>query len=421
MTLNKDIYIVDEHISSKQNGVGTYMRLLVDYLKSAKPDVLGLVSFNADCRDFSITKKEGITYYDFPMFASGEFITHGGLSLPILRQYIEDKDRNVFFVNHSPCADFLKTLRGLFPKSKIVFTIHDQGWTASLLGNVDYLKEIVGHKERGKNVERRKTLPKFISQETKTFVRKYFKDERLMYKASDAVICLSPTTRRLVETVYGIPGAKLHLIPNGIETDSVRLQKGSARRQLNVPNTDKVFLFVGRPVKAKGIEALLKAFEGIPYKHPECRLVIAGECRGANDFVKLAPHSCTRITFTGLIPKDVMALWYMAADFGVLPSYTEQCSFTGLEMMAHSLPIITTDGNGLTDMFEDGVNAIVAPIGDRENETSFVKSITVAIEKSLMLSDAEKESYKQRETYLVKSQYAATRMKEAYLRFLTTL
>lgn len=422
MKLKKYIFIIDEHMSSKQNGIGTYMQQFVFCMKFACPTVLALISFNADCKDFSIRKNQGVIYYDFPLFAGGDFVKHGGLSLPILRQYVKDREKNVFFVNHSPCADFLKTLRELFPKSKIVFTIHDQGWTAPLLGNAEYLKMIVGFKNETRMYESH--LPAFVSRETRAYVRSYFKEEQRMYKMVDAVICLSLSTQNLVETIYGISKSKVHLIPNGIELanfNGSRIKKKSVREQLNISEADKVFLFVGRTVKAKGIEVLLKAFEKISFQYPECHLVIAGECHHANELVRLAPHACTRITFTGLVSKNEMALWYTAADCGVLPSYTEQCSYAGLEMVAYGLPVITTDGNGLVDMFTDGVNAIVAEIGNREEELTFVERISSAIKRVLWLSDAEKQCYVQKALNLVKSQYTAIRMQKLYCDLLANL
>lgn len=422
MKLHKNIYIIDEYMSSKQNGIGTYMRQLIICLRSVRPDIIALVSFNTECRYFSIRRRNGIVCYDFPYFAEGAFVDLGGLAIPVLRQYVEDKKENVFFMNHSPCAGFLKTLRALFPKSKIVFTIHDQGWTAPLLGNADYLKALADSKYFVKIKE--SSLRRIVNKETIKFVRKYFKDEQRMYKAVDAVICLSPNTQNLVETVYAIPTSKLHVIPNGIDPANVEsntINKAKARKDLNLSYTEKVFLFVGRAVKAKGIIALLKAFEHVSYQHPECRLVIVGECLQMNEFAGLAPHACTRITYTGLVSKDELAQWYIAADFGVLPSYTEQCSYTGIEMMAYGLPVITTDGNGLADMFTDGVNAVVAPIGNVADVDSFVENTIIAIERDLRLSDEEKQDYIQKGLELVRTKYSAKRMRELYYYLLSNI
>lgn len=418
----KRVFIIDEHISSKQNGVGTYMRRLIDCIKTARLQSLALISYNAEVKHFSISKQYGVTHIEFPVIAQGDFIVKGGITLPVLRQYVEDVAENVFFVNHSPCADFLKMLREFFPKSKIVFTIHDQGWTAPLLGNVEYLKTIVGNRDNDR-IHRIK-LPKFITSDIKKFVRKYFKDEQRMYSTADAVICLSPTTLNLVEKVYGIPANKLHLIPNGIECQDEPTTKGdksSTRRLLFLPDDEKIFLFVGRMVKAKGIEALLKAFEKISVDAPKVRLLIAGECHQANDVIKLVPSGCTRLVFMGLVSPEKMELLYRAADFGVLPSYTEQCSFTALEMMAHGLPVITSDGNGLTDMFTDKENAIVAKIEDFADDARFSENLFARMKYALTSPPEETRQIGTNGLAVIKAKYSMSLMAGRYSEFLNNL
>ena len=59
-----------------------------------------------------------------------------------------------------------------------------------------------------------------------------------------------------------------------------------------------------------------------------------------------------------------MEKWYQIADIGVLPSYTEQCSYVGLEMLAHHLPIVASDGFGVRCMFQEQINIRVAHIGN---------------------------------------------------------
>lgn len=76
-------------------------------------------------------------------------------------------------------------------------------------------------------------------------------------------------------------------------------------------------------------------------------------------------HISTKVTYTGHLERKELKKWYQMADIGVIPSYTEQCSYVGIEMMMHGLPIVTSDGFGLRDMFKDQGNAIVVPIGKR--------------------------------------------------------
>lgn len=166
----KHIYLIDEHISSKQNGVGTYVRYFAQ-LFDATDSQINILSFNAEVKDLSISVINGICRYDIPYCAQGNFLLAGKLVFPLLSLYIEDKKDNVFFVSHSPCTEFLRAIRINFPMSKIVFVIHDQGWTTPLLGNSECLKELKDSKPI-----------KGLNRYSANFVRKYCNNSSLKFE-----------------------------------------------------------------------------------------------------------------------------------------------------------------------------------------------------------------------------------------------
>lgn len=122
----KRIFIIDEHITSKQNGVGTYIRQLLKCFEDSELEV-NLLSFNADGKELLIERKRPYNEYHIPVCGMGGFLENGLLTLPLLRLYIEDTPENVFFMNHSPSDVFLRVLHRLFPRSRLVYVIHDQG------------------------------------------------------------------------------------------------------------------------------------------------------------------------------------------------------------------------------------------------------------------------------------------------------
>ena len=72
--------------------------------------------------------------------------------------------------------------------------------------------------------------------------------------------------------------------------------------------------------------------------------------------------------YIGYLQKNELEKWYQLVDIGVLPSYSEQCSYTGIEMMMYSLPIVASDGFGVRNMFHDGSNACIASISSFRSE-----------------------------------------------------
>lgn len=396
----KKIFIVDEHQSSKQNGVGTYIQCLLHCMKGLNIEV-HFLSFNDDEKDFSIYEQDGCTCYCFPICNRGHMLESGDLCWPILKMYVADNKDNVFFVNHSPCVEFLRSLRELYKKSRIVFTIHDQGWTAPLMGDRNRLCEIIS-----------KSYPRKKQYETELFCKRYFRQERRMYQISDDVICLSENTKDILCHIYKIPIEKVHLIPNGYPTTESQYSfamRQQLRTDLGIGQEERVLLFVGRTVKAKGIDDLLTAFENLWKLDNQLRLVIAGEVFRLNDFAKLTPYSTAHITYTGLIPQEQLKKWYVAADIGVLPSYTEQCSYTGMEMMANGLLIVTTDGNGLTDMFRLGYNALVANIKHNLQE-----NLERTLNAALRLDNDRRASICHNAKETLQRRYSLSGMQEGY-------
>ena len=401
--IKKRVFIVDEHLSSRQNGVGTYIQCLLDCMKGLDVEV-NFLSFNSEEKDFSFYEREGCTYYCFPICNGGRMLESGELCWPILRMYVPDNKYNVFFVNHSPCVAFLKSLRKVYKRSRIVFTIHDQGWTAPLMGDRNRLREVIS-----------KSYPCKKRYETELFCKRYFKQERQMYNIADDVICLSENTKNLLLDIYKVSAEKIHLIPNGYPETCQCLftTRQQLRKELGIEQNERVLLFVGRTVKAKGIDDLLIAFENLWKQDDRLRLVIAGEVFRLNNFAKLTPYSASHITYTGLIPKEQLQKWYQVSDIGILPSYSEQCSYTGMEMMANGLLIVTTDGNGLTDMFHPDYNALVAPIGQNLSE-----NLEQILCFALSLEDDKRTSICHNAKELLRMRYSLSGMREKYRKLL---
>lgn len=395
----KHIYIIDEYISSKQNGVGTYVRHFAQMFDATDTQV-NIISFNAEVKELCISADNGIYRYDIPFCAQGDFLNIGELEFSLLSLYIEDKYNNIFFVNHSPCVGLLKAIRANFPKSKIVFTIHDQGWTIPLLGNSKCLEEL-----------KRNRLVKIegLNHRVASFLVKYCNEEKKMYNIVDAIICLSRSTYQLLHDFYGIDYHKLYFIPNCLPKaiNIPFIEKDEARKILHLNDSEKVLLYVGRTSKAKGIIELLRVFERICYKIKNVRLVIVGEVHSLEEFTKVTPTSCSQITYTGLISSERLALWYASADIGIIPSYTEQCSYAALEMMHTPGVVVTTDGWGLDEVFNDK-NAIIAPIQRKSNEIEtkqLEENLYSALIKALTLEEPDLDALKIQCRTLLENRY----------------
>ena len=406
----KHIYIVDEHQSSKQNGVGTYICQLLKCFEGNEYDV-NLISFNSDEAEFKVEQRPFYTEYHFPRCGNRGFLYLGSLSLSILRLYVKDNSNNIFIINHFPCDKFLLVLKRQFPKSRTIFVIHDQCWCAPLLGDVNLFRRIMSAK---------RIPPKEYS--FWHHIRETTSLEKHMYQIVDDVIALSSTTYELLMDVYKVPEKKIHLIPNGLQLSTMKTsmnEVNAIRKKLGIDEKEVVLLYTGRTTKAKGIIPLLQAFDRAWLENRKLRLVIAGQVFSLNEFAQQTPNSNAHITYTGLLPKEQLAKWYQIADIGILPSYTEQSSYTGIEMLAYGKLIVSTDGNNLRDMFSNETS-IIAEIGNQRMEQSItlVNSLFNAIKSALAFDDKERYRLQERAREHFYQSYSFNNWKATYSRLI---
>ncbi len=198
-------------------------------------------------------------------------------------------------------------------------------------------------------------------------------------KATDRLLCrcathIVPESRGVMEqmTQGRITRKPLRLLGHGnlrgidgahySRTPEVMAQAGHLR------TPQLTFLFVGRLVRDKGIDELVRAFHGID--SPDIRLVMVGRQEPeldplSADVLRIMADD-ERITAPGEL-SDVRP-WMAAADVLVLPSHREGFPNVVLEGGAMDLPVITTAVNGATDVIENGCNGVIIPLRDTEEE-----------------------------------------------------
>lgn len=319
-----NIFFIDEDSSSRNNGIGTFRRMFLSAFSKLPLFKLSLISFNAPVSELTRKKQKFGTHYSIPAVTNGVFRESGPLIWPLLSLYIKDSTHNIFIFNHSPASDFINCFKDNFPKSRTIFIIHDQGWNASLKGSSSLLEEIVINNN----------LPECVSQQTAEFVRNYCEEERKIYGLVDKVISLCNSTCDVLEKIYDITPDKYELVANGYEHEQLTdiKVKEAIRKELGVDLYEKILIFSARSVTHKGILALLKALDYLQKKDQKVRCVIATGLASVSKYEEFISPVARSIIFTGHLQPDALRKWYLASDIGVLCSYTEQCSYSAMEM-----------------------------------------------------------------------------------------
>ncbi len=408
--MGKDIYIINYGSNASNYGIGSYIIEYIYCLKNIGCHVnLIEIGINKTDFTFSIKEEDGIRRIQIPYSFQNNLKTYSKGICRLLRLYINDSSDLIFHFNYIR-SDFyiFDRIKNYFPQSKTILTIHCLYLGEFGGGNVSLFKKIV----RNQN-------DKVTNGKYQDVIDNYAIERKIMENV-DAVVCLSEDTFHLVNEEYKIPKRKLHLIPNGLRKNYVELshkQKLKLRQHFSIKPEEKILLFVGRINEIKGIYLLLNCFEKIIREYPECRLVVigGGDISGA---IKNCKNVWSKVTFTGRLDQKSLYLWYQISDIALFPSFYEECSYVGIEMMMYGLPIIASDGYSVKNMFQEELNAKIARIENWKNFSKFKKNLTEAILEALY-SDLSGLKNKAMNAY--ESTYNITIMQEKYKQLIDSL
>lgn len=190
-------------------------------------------------------------------------------------------------------------------------------------------------------------------------------------RKADAFLSISGVIRGEYEAC-GIPGDRIASIPNGIDTDRFRpaaeVDRAALRRRLSLPD-GRLFVYTGKLNRGKGLEFLVRVWNGWAKAHPDCRLVLVGS--GAMQFLSCEAAVRAYVREHGLEGSVVFAgsvtnvhEYLQAADAFLFPSENEALPLALLEALATGLPALASDIDGVRDIVTDGINGRLLPVND---------------------------------------------------------
>lgn len=174
--------------------------------------------------------------------------------------------------------------------------------------------------------------------------------ERESVLLSNEIIVFSEVARDMLMGIYpNIDKSKIELIPHGIDLEEIDKYKQRHEKSRKDGQPIRV-LFVGRLVKEKGIDVLLRVAKQLSEKN-NIEFNIAG---GGNDLERLRhEYGSEKIKFLGHLSKDILFKYYGEADILCHPSLTETFGLSIAEAMAFGIPVVTTKGPTMPDHVKD--------------------------------------------------------------------
>lgn len=195
---------------------------------------------------------------------------------------------------------------------------------------------------------------------------------RAAAQRSDAVICVSAQLASDAAREFGIPAAKVTLVPNGVDTDRFAPNDGlrqALRSHLGISDDDVAILTAGRLERAKGHHLALQAAAALAEKGLATRVLIAGSGPD-EDWLRdrAAPYGLSNRThWLGHVPHDQMPAVYNAADVVlVLSLHTEAFPYAVAEPMACGRPVVASEVGGIVSLVAHGDNGFLVPPGAAE-------------------------------------------------------
>jgi glycosyltransferase involved in cell wall biosynthesis len=180
--------------------------------------------------------------------------------------------------------------------------------------------------------------------------------ERFLWPGADHILCNSRILKDFLVSRYGLPPARLTVVPNGVDTDWFR--PGANGR----PQGPPVLLSVARLVPDKDHDTLVAAFGRLAARHPEAELWLVGNGPRRADLEQRVQGLglAGRVKFLPAT-KDIRRL-YTQADIFVLSSVNEALPNVILEAMAAGLPVVATRVGGLPEaVVPEDTGLLVSP------------------------------------------------------------
>ncbi len=165
------------------------------------------------------------------------------------------------------------------------------------------------------------------------------------------LISVSSELKDLMVNDFGVSPEKISILHNGIDPEIFETRsKEDARRNLGLPQNQRIVLTVARLSTEKRIEMLVDAVSKCPSQDFLVYLAGGGPLKEQIQDKIVARGLENRIHLEGPVMHDKVADWYFAADLFCLPSAHEGCPVVIHEALACGLPIVSTRVGAVPDV-----------------------------------------------------------------------
>lgn len=217
----------------------------------------------------------------------------------------------------------------------------------------------------------------------------WLKNMIFRWNYADAELAYSEFTAKYLHEQMGVPKERIFIAYNSIDTERIdaALEICKATPPI-LPRNDRRIIFIGRLVKQKRGDILLRAFKAVSERLSGCELLIIGDGPERQELQRLTNELSINqtVTFLGAIYDEVLKGRYMLSScLFVLPG------LGGLsinEAMCYGLPVVCSIADGTEEqLVHDGITGYIANYGDANDYAD--KICTILRDKALQMRMGE--------------------------------
>lgn len=189
---------------------------------------------------------------------------------------------------------------------------------------------------------------------------------RLAIEGADALVTVSEAMRQYAIQEFDAAPERVHTVVNGFNTAVFRPLDGAAMRAKHgVKPDEKLIVYVGRFVEAKGMRELIEAFQNLAARDARVTLALVGDGTMKDALIEMVRSTglAGRVHLPGGQPPEVVAEWINAANLLTLPSWSEGYPNVVVEAVACGRPVVATDVGGVKEILNAG-NGVMVPARD---------------------------------------------------------
>jgi phosphoheptose isomerase len=216
-----------------------------------------------------------------------------------------------------------------------------------------------------------------FQREADEFPDERFRVEDRIVAEADYVIAECPQEEEDLIGLYNADPSRITIIPGGFDPAELwPISKPLARVSLGLRPDEPVILQLGRMVRRKGVDTVIRGFARLRRDHavPARLLVVGGESNDPDPaatpeigrLVRIAEEEgvAEHVTFVGRRGRDVLKYYYSAADVFVTTPWYEPFGITPVEAMACGTPVVGSNVGGIKFTVRDGETGYLVPPDD---------------------------------------------------------